>query len=160
MTQWHLPAWLRIGWATLVIGCVALAAQQPDRPQRPRTNEDGERFEKVGPTMSRVIPQNTPYDRWLAEAKSRIPMFSGLVVDDARTVPLKPWPDMGVNGLYIRMADYQIIDGLVLEIPTHGRTKPQRHMFEEGIYFFGGPGHTIINKLRRRPEGIDWKYRC
>src|SRR5262249_28097513 len=72
-----------IAVAALAIGCVALAAQQPKAEQRPRTTEDGERLEKVGPTMSRVVPQNTPYDRWLTEARSRIPVFSGLVIDDA-----------------------------------------------------------------------------
>src|SRR5713101_213893 len=140
--------------------------QGPQQRQPPRgksrevaTTEEGERLEKVGPTMSRVVPRDTPYDHWLAEATSHVPIFSGLAIDDVRTVALKPWSDMGVNGLYFRMADYQIIDGLVLEIPPHGQTKPQRHMFEEGIYFFGGPGHTIIQQEGRRPERIDWKYR-
>jgi len=147
--------------AVLLSSVVATGQQRPARgaEQRPRTNEDGERLEKVGPTMSRVIPQNTPYDHWLAEAKMRVPIFSGLVIDDARTVALKPWADMGVDGLYIRMADYQIIDGFILEIPPHGQTRSQRHMFEEGIYFFGGPGHTIIQQEGRRPERIDWKAR-
>lgn len=139
--------------------------QQQGQEQRQRrtrdagTTEEGERLEKVGPTMSRVVPRDTPYDRWLAEAKSHVPIFSGMAIDDVRTIALKPWSDMGVDGLYFRMADYQIIDGLVLEIPPHGKTKPQRHMFEEGIYFFGGPGHTIIQQEGRRPERIDWKYR-
>ena len=138
--------------------------QQQRQPRQGRsreggTTEEGERLEKVGPTMSRVVPRDTPYDHWLDEAKSHVPIFSGLAIDDVRTVALKPWSDMGVNGLYFRMADYQIIDGMVLEIPPHGQTKPQRHMFEEGIYFFGGPGHTIIQQEGRRPERIDWKYR-
>jgi len=149
----------RFAFGPILLATGYLLSTGASTQRAPRINEDGERLEKVGPTMSRVVPQNTPYDRWLSEAKSRIPVFSGLVIDDARTVPLKPWADMGVNGLYIRMADYQIVDGLVLEIPPHGQTKPQRHMFEEGIYFFAGPGHTIIQQEGRRPERIDWKYR-
>src|SRR6516225_4825054 len=125
MTTESARAWLRAGAAILAISCAALAAQQPDE-RRPRTSEDGGRLERVGPTMSRVVPENTPYDQWLAQAKARVPMFSGLVIDDVRTAPLKPWADMGVNGLYIRMADYQIIDGFVLEIPPHGQTQPPR----------------------------------
>jgi len=141
------------------LGGGGVPAPQQSKDRQPRTSEDGGRLEKVGPTMSRVVPENTPYDQWLAQTKARVPMFSGLVIDDVRTAPLKPWGDMGVNGLYIRMADYQIIDGFVLEIPPHGQTKPQRHMFEEGLYFFGGPGHTIIQQEGRRPERVDWKYR-
>ncbi len=149
----------RFAFGPILLATGYLLSTGASTQRAPRINEDVERLEKVGPTMSRVVPQNTPYDRWLSEAKSRIPVFSGLVIDDARTVRLKPWPDMGVNGLYIRMADYQIVDGLVLEIPPHGQTKPQRHMFEEGIYFFAGPGHTIIQQEGRRPERIDWQYR-
>lgn len=127
--------------------------------QGPEHIGDKDRHEKVGPTMSRVIPRDTPYDAWLQEAKKRIPVFEGLLVQDVRTVELKPWPEMGVNGLYIRMADYQIIDGIILEIPPGGSTKPHRHMYEEGIYFFGGPGHTIVQQEGRRTQRVDWKYR-
>ena len=59
----------------------------------------------------------------------------------------------------MRMADYQIIDGWVVEIPAKGSTKPLRHMFEAGLYFFGGPGHTIIQQEGKQPQRIDWKYR-
>jgi len=136
-----------------------LAAQQSARAREDQESNRGERMEKVGPTAWRVKPTNTPYDRWFAEAQKRIPSFAGLVIQDVRTEPLKPWPDMGVNGLYVRMADYQIIDGWILELPPKGQTKPMRHMFEAGIYSFGGPGHTILQQEGRRPQRVDWKYR-
>jgi len=157
-------------WLTLALGAllvVPASVQQlqqkpPDRPQTtPKTErgEDDDRSEKVGATMRRVLPNNTPYDEWLEKAKTRIPVFEGLVVQDARTVALRPWADMGVNGLYVKMADYQIIDGWVLEIPPGGSTKPMKHMFEAGIYFFGGPGHTVIQQEGKRQQRIDWKHR-
>ena len=126
-----------------------------------RNSNRGERLEKVGPTAFRVVPVNTPYDAWYERTKSKMPTFAGLVIDDVRTTPLKPWPEQGtgINGLYMRMADYQIIDGWVLEIPAKGSTKPQKHMFESGIYFFGGPGHTIIQQDGKQPQRIDWKER-
>ena len=117
-------------------------------------------IEKLGRTI-RVVPRDTPYDAWLARAKTGIPVFEGLVIDDVRTVNLQPWPQMGkgVQGLYLRFADYQITDGRILEIPRHGKTTPQRHMFEMGIYFFGGPGHTMIQQEGMPPQRIDWGYR-
>jgi len=107
------------------------------------------------------VPQNTPYDGWIAANKAKLPYWEGIVIPDGRVEPLRPWPDMGtgVTGLYIRMADYQIIDGWLLEIPPHGSTKPLKHMFEAGLYMFGGPGHTIIQQEGRQPQRIDWKYR-
>lgn len=117
-------------------------------------------IEKLGGTI-RIVPRNTPYDVWLAKAKSEIPVFEGLVIDDVRTVALQPWPQMGegINGLYLRFADYQITDGRILEIPPHGETNPQRHLFEMGIYFFGGPGHTMIQQEGKKPQRVDWDYR-
>ncbi|MGB5486108.1 MAG: hypothetical protein WBN06_01820, partial [Lysobacterales bacterium] len=100
-------------------------------------------MEQLGANMSRVRPTNTPYELWFEKAKEKIPTFEGLVIQDARTEPLKHWEGFGVDGLYIKMADYQITDGWILEIPAKGQTKPQRHMFEAGMYFFGGPGHII-----------------
>ena len=109
--------------------------------------------------MWRVRPRNTPYELWFDQAKERIPTFVGLVIQDARTEPLQPWEDMGVDGLYIKMADYQLTDGWILEIPPQGQTKKQRHMFEAGMYFFGGPGYISIQQEGQRPQRIDFQYR-
>ena len=57
------------------------------------------RSEQVGETMWRVLPRNTPYDRWFEKNKKRMPTFEGLVIQDARTVPLQYWEDMGVDSL-------------------------------------------------------------
>jgi len=142
---------------------VAVAERQPATQEKPqererRSNRD-ERLEKVGPTAYRVIPIDTPYARWYERTKGKMPTFDGLMIQDVRTVPLRPWAELGVNGLYMRMADYQIIDGWVIEVPPKSSTKPLRHMFEAGLYFFGGPGHTIIQQEGKQPQRIDWKYR-
>ena len=146
--------------AAIGLTTVALGQQTTGKPQeRERRSNREERLEKVGPTAYRVIPTDTPYDRWYERTKGKMPTFDGLAIQDVRSVPLKPWADLGVNGLYMRMADYQIIDGWVIEIPGKSSTKPMRHMFEAGLYFFGGPGHTIIQQEGKQPQRIDWKYR-
>jgi len=109
--------------------------------------------------ITRNHPTNSPYEIWFKENKSKMPHFEGLVIQDARTEPLEYWEDMGVNGLYVKMADYQLTDGRILEIPAKGEMKSQRHMFEAGIYFFGGPGHIIIQQEGKRPQRIDYNYR-
>lgn len=141
---------------SLTVGAVA-QEKSMDEPLADSTRYS--RYEKVGATMWRVRPSNTPYDQWLARNRERIPTFEGLVIQDARTEPLGYWDDMGVDGLYIKMADYQITDGWILEIPAKGSTKPQRHLFEAGMYFFGGPGHIIVQQEGMRPQRVDFKYR-
>ncbi len=136
-----------------------LVAQKPPISAVTLTSNRGEEMENVGPNRWRVKPVDTPYDHWFERHRAGMPSFEGLFIQDVRTVPLKPWPDKGVNGLYVKMADYQIIDGWILEIPAKGSTKPQRHMFESGIYFFGGPGHTIIQQEGKQPQRVDWGHR-
>lgn len=147
--------------AAPLLACLATAASAQQGTGAPGAEQSnrGDRMERVGPTMWRVRPSNTPYDKWFAEAKKKMPTFEGLLIQDARTEPLRPWPDKGVNGLYVKMADYQITDGWILEIPPSGSTKPARHMFEAGLYFFGGPGHVVIQQEGKRPQRIDFKYR-
>ena len=129
-------------------------AEEAAQERRWSTNK-----EKVGPTIWRSRPHDTAYDEWFAKYKDHMPTFEGLMIQDARTEPLGPWEDMGVDGLYIKMADYQITDGWILEIPPHGQTNSQRHMFEAGMYFFGGPGHITIQQDDQRPQRIDFQYR-
>ena len=87
--------------------------------------EQEARTEQVGATMFRVRPTDTPYEHWFAANKDSMPTFEGVLIQDARTYPLEPWDRFGVDGMYIKMADYQITDGWILEIPPKGSIKPQ-----------------------------------
>ncbi len=159
------------GWSWLVglgvasVLATGLAAQKPRADQsvagkEPVAAAEG-RLEQVGPTAWRVVPDKTPYNAWLAKNKARLPYWEGIVIQDGRVEPLEPWPDLGtgIRGLYLRMADYQITDGWLVEIPPHGSTKPMKHAYEAGIYFLNGPGHTMIQQTGKQPQRVDWKYR-
>ncbi|MEE8528353.1 MAG: hypothetical protein V3S70_07250 [Gammaproteobacteria bacterium] len=54
---------------------------------------------------------------------------------------------------------FVITGGWILEIPAKGHSKPQRHMFEAGIYFFGVPGHIDIQQEDKRSQRTDFDYR-
>jgi len=112
----------------------------------------------VGQNVVRVPPQHAPYERWLRDARAQIPVMDGLVIDDINTVSLRPWPQMGagVEGLYLRFADYQIIDGRIIQIPVGGKSASQRHFYEKGVYFLGGPGHTVIQQQGGDRQRVDW----
>lgn len=123
-----------------------------------------ELFERVkgvdalSPTVVRERPDDSPYELWLLRARTEIPVFDGLVVDDVSTVAVRPWPEQGdgINGLYLRFADYQTIDGRILEIPPSGRTAEQRHFYEKAIYYISGSGHTVIQQEDESPQRVDW----
>ncbi len=148
--------------AAILIGIAGVSSAEEESKRTGGGDDEGRRhwnLEKVGPTMYRVRPRNTPYDLWFDRQKENMPTFEGIIIQDARTEPLGPWEDMGVDGLYIKMADYQITDGWILELPPKGETKPQKHMFEAGIYFFGGPGHIMIQQDGERPQRVDFQHR-
>jgi uncharacterized RmlC-like cupin family protein len=115
-------------------------------------------LEVLGPSVFRSPPQDSPYENWLLTARAEIPVLDGMVIDDVSTVALTPWPEMGegVSGLYLRFADYQIIDGRILEIPTSGSTVSRRQFYEQGIYFISGSGHTVIQQEGESPKRVDW----
>jgi uncharacterized RmlC-like cupin family protein len=108
----------------------------------------------------REPPRHTSYDDWFKAAAPKMPTFAGTVIDDIRTVPLRRWDSMGVDGLYVRMADYQMSDAWILELPPGGHTTSQRYLFEAGVYVFGGPGHTVLQQEGRPPQRIDWNARA
>jgi uncharacterized RmlC-like cupin family protein len=136
----------------------ALAQRKPVSEPDPALG--GVDMERVGPNTRRVSPiGRTPYEFWFQDNKSKMPTFEGLLIQDARTEPLEYWDDMGVDGLYIKMADYQITDGYILEIPAKGKTKKKRHLYEAGIYFFGGPGRVVIQQEGNRPQEVEFGYR-
>ena len=141
--------------------CVTDGAMAQRKPVvEPKAERGGVDLEYVGPNMRRVSPVGrSPYELWFQRNKANMPTFEGLVIDDARTEPLEYWEDMGVNGLYIKMADYQITDGWILEIPPKGKTKKKRHLYEAGMYFFGGPGHIVIQQEGNRPQRVEFGYR-
>ncbi len=114
--------------------------------------------EVLGPTVVREPPTDSPYETWLKQARLEVPMFEGLEIDDVATIALRPWPQMGegVTGLYLRFADYQIIDGRVLEIPTRGMTASQRHVYETGVYFISGSGYTIMQQEGEQEQRVAW----
>lgn len=114
--------------------------------------------EVLGPTVVREFPSDSPYERWLKEARLSVPMLEGLMIDDIRLVALPPWPQLGegVRGLYLRFADYQMTDGRIVEIPVQGHTTSQRHLYEQGIYFVTGSGYTILQQEDAPERRVDW----
>lgn len=137
--------------ATVVL---ALALGPAHAQQIPAGEPEPEVLQAVGHGIFRVKPVNTPYERWFAKARQHMPTFEGMAIDNVASAPLLPWDQVGVDGLYIKMADYQITDGWILEIPPHGKTRPMRHMFEAGMYFFDGPGRVVIQQEGKQPEAV------
>jgi len=143
--------------AAVLFAAVALATGLA-RPWFHAVYERVAGVEVLGPYAVRVPPKDSPYQRWLEDSRGEVPEFDGLAVDDVRAMELRPWPQLGdgVRGRYLRLARYQTIDARLIELPAGGRTAWARHMYETGVYFLGGPGHTELEQEGRRGARIDW----
>jgi len=87
--------------------------------------------------------QLTTYEKWL-ETES-IDVIRDYMVEDVRTVPLKPWPRKGGLGVHICLKGAEDIDdAYVCEIPPGSSLRPQKHLFEEMILVLNGGGKTEV----------------
>jgi uncharacterized RmlC-like cupin family protein len=115
--------------------------------------------ELLGPPAVRIPPTDSPYQRWLAAAQASVPLHDAWQIPDVSTAPLRPWPEQGegVNGLYLQLAHDHVSDARILEIPPRGETYFERHLYEKGIYFLGGPGHTEFRRPGAGSQRVDWQ---
>lgn len=115
--------------------------------------------ELLGPAAVRIPPSNSPYQRWLARARAELPVHETWAISDVSTVGLRPWPQKGagITGLYLPLADDHVSDARILELPPRGGTVQERHLYEKGIYFLGGPGHTEFRSPGIPVRRVDWQ---
>jgi uncharacterized RmlC-like cupin family protein len=113
----------------------------------------------IAPNVFRIPPVHSPYERWLQRARKELPLYAGQRLHDVVHVDLKPWPQQGdgVYGLYLRFANYQMVDGRLIEIPSGGNTRSERHLYEEGIYVLSGSGYTMLQQQDQAAQRIDWR---
>lgn len=113
----------------------------------------------VAPTVFRIPPRDSPYERWLQRARQELPVYEGLVVHDVEHFPLQAWPQLGagVKALYLHFADYQMTDGWLVEVPPRAGTVSQRHFYEKAIYVLRGAGYTTLQQEGRPAQRMNWQ---
>src|SRR5713226_4550806 len=107
-----------------------------------------------------VTNRRTAYEQW--QEQEGIGVLTGFYIEDLKTVPVDPWERMGGAGVFINMEGamdsgrYQN-DACVCEIPSGGRLKPQKHLFEEIIYVLSGRGATSIWQNEGEKVTFEWQ---
>jgi oxalate decarboxylase/phosphoglucose isomerase-like protein (cupin superfamily) len=87
--------------------------------------------------------EKTTYGKWIKD--EGIPMVHGHGIEDVREIPLGPWARMGGRGAYIQLYGMEGVTGMyVVEIPSGGALKPERHLYEEIICILSGNGATEV----------------
>ncbi len=85
----------------------------------------------------------TAYRQFLES--ERLPLVTGLAVDDLMTVELAPWPRLEAKGAYIHLLGAEDTDSAYsLEIPSGASTAVEKHLFEEVFFVVNGRGSTEV----------------
>lgn len=104
-----------------------------------------------------AMGQTSAYEEFIKTEK--IPIYRGQALPSLMELKLEPWKRLGAQGAYVVLDGSQgMVDSFVCEIPTGGKTQPQKHFFEENIMILSGEGETRIwvgdNKKK---QTIRWK---
>src|SRR5262245_32667204 len=78
-----------------------------------------------------------------------IPIYKGYSAN-AKTIALKPWKRLGVDGAYLYLdGNGDIADLWVAEIRPGNKSLPERHLFEEHIFVLSGEGETRVWQTKK-----------
>ena len=93
--------------------------------------------------VQKVPRPPVPYEVFMQE--EGIPVLRGIGVYDIRDMTLGTWDRAGARGSFIALEGLLGIKGMfVLEVPSAGETKPQKHLYEEFYIVFEGRGTTEV----------------
>ena len=95
------------------------------------------------------------YKNWQAE--QQIPVVRGFFVEDVNTLPLEYWDLKGVPcSMVVLDGTGGTNDAYVCEIPAGGKTKAQKHMYEEMVYVAKGYGATSVWQRDGKKHTFEW----
>ncbi|HZA56841.1 MAG TPA: cupin domain-containing protein [Candidatus Udaeobacter sp.] len=95
------------------------------------------------------------YRKW--QDAQRIPVIRGFFVEDVNTVELVPWDLKGVPCSFVVLdGTGGVNDAYICEIPPAGKTKPQRHLYEEMVYVTKGYGATTVWQRDGKKHTFEW----
>ncbi len=85
-----------------------------------------------------------------------IPSLGGFYVSDVNTLELTPWERKGGSGVFLNLEGTgEINDTHVVEIKPGGKSKPERHLYEEMVYVVSGHGSTTVTS-GERSQTFEW----
>ncbi len=95
------------------------------------------------------------YKDW--QAAQRIPVVRGFFVEDLNKVEVEPWDLKGVPCSFVVLdGTGGVNDGYVCEIPAGGKTKVQKHLYEEMVYVTKGYGATSVWQKDGKKHTFEW----
>jgi quercetin dioxygenase-like cupin family protein len=102
--------------------------------------------------------QPIPIDTFLEWRDAQgIPVVTDFFIKDISTVELGHWDLKGVPAAFVILDGAgDTNDAYICEIPAGGKTKPQKHLYEETVYVTKGQGATTVWQRDGRKHTFEW----
>ena len=84
-----------------------------------------------------------PYTQWVESLG--LPIHTGYFIEDARTLEVAPWAEMGCNAAFIQMTGMEgVCDARITEIPPGSTTAAYQFALDEAVFVANGNGLATV----------------
>ncbi len=103
------------------------------------------------------LGKKSAYEEWVE--KEGVPIYRGQAIPSLMNLALGPWKRLGARGAYVVLdGTGGLIDALICEIPPGGKTRPEKHFFEENFLILSGEGETQVWLPKGgKKEVVSWR---
>jgi quercetin dioxygenase-like cupin family protein len=108
--------------------------------------------------------QPQTFDDWYVKSSYQdfvkqdgVPLYEGSALEDLAALPLGDWERRGGKAAYTRLGEQEIYNLQIVEIPSKGELKPERHMYDSVMYVMKGRGATTIWQKGEPRQTIEWE---
>jgi uncharacterized RmlC-like cupin family protein len=84
------------------------------------------------------------------------PLYQGSAIEDLNALELADWERRGGKVAYTRLADQEVYNLQIVEIPPGGQLKPEHHMYDAVMLVIKGQGVTNIWQPGEQPHTVEW----
>ena len=103
-----------------------------------------------------VMRRRPPYDEWIESLN--IPIHRGYYIEDARTVPVGPWPERECNACILELAGCEgVTEARITEIPPGATLPPMRFALDEAVYVVEGRGTATVWDEPSSKRTFEWQ---
>ncbi|MEA2640842.1 MAG: hypothetical protein QOF51_2236 [Chloroflexota bacterium] len=98
------------------------------------------------------------YDRWVES--TGVPVHRGYAIEDARTIPVGPWPERECNAAFVVLTGADgVSEARITEVPPGGATRPVKFSLDEVVYVVEGRGLTTLWAGDGPKKSFEWADR-
>ncbi len=103
-----------------------------------------------------IMARRMPYQEWMES--TGVPIHKGYYIEDARTIPVGPWPERECNACFLELAGCEgVTEARITEIPPGATLPPVRFALDEAVYVVEGRGTATVWDDHSPKRTFEWQ---